>query len=84
MFDKPGPVALGCNIHDLMSGFVFVTATPFAAQAGTTGRVAWGDVPAGAAVMRVWHPSIRAPGNSLSRPIAVGAGGYATTVTIGR
>ncbi|WP_375403837.1 methylamine utilization protein [uncultured Sphingomonas sp.] len=84
VFDKPGPVALGCNIHDLMSGFVFVTATPFAAQAGTTGRVAWTDVPAGGAVMRVWHPSIRAPGNSLSRPIAVGTAGYATTVTIGR
>ena len=63
---------------------MFVTATPFAAQAGATGRVAWGDVPPGAAVMRVWHPSIRAPGNSLSRPIAVGASGYQTTVTIGR
>jgi hypothetical protein len=34
--------------------------------------------------MRVWHPSIRAPGNSLSRPIAVGPAGYQTTVTIGR
>ena len=84
LFDKPGVVSLGCNIHDLMSGFVFVTATPFAAQAGATGRVAWGDVPAGPAVMRVWHPSIRAPGNSLSRPIAVGASGYATIVAIGR
>ena len=84
IFDKPGVVSLGCNIHDLMSGFVFVTATPFAAQVGATGRVAWGDVPAGPAVMRVWHPSIRAPGNSLSRPIAVGPAGYQTTVTIGR
>jgi plastocyanin len=84
IFDKPGVVSLGCNIHDLMSGVVFVTATPFAMQAGATGRVAWGDVPAGPAVMRVWHPSIRAPGNSLSRPIAVGAAGYSTTVTIGR
>ena len=83
-FDRPGAVALGCNIHDAMSGFVFVTATPFAAQADGAGRVAWGDVPAGQATMRVWHPSIRAPGNSLSRPIAVGAVGYATTVTIGR
>ncbi|WP_375428705.1 methylamine utilization protein [uncultured Sphingomonas sp.] len=83
-FDKPGVVSLGCNIHDLMSGFVFVSATPFAAQAGATGRVVWTDIPAGQAVMRVWHPSIRAPGNSLSRSIAVGASGYMTTVTIGR
>jgi plastocyanin len=84
VFDKPGVVALGCNIHDLMSGFVFVTATPFAAQANAAGKVAWGDVPVGQAVLRVWHPSIRAPGNTLSRPVAVGAAGYATTVTIGR
>ncbi len=84
VFDKPGVVSLGCNIHDLMSGVVFVTATPFAAQAGANGRVAWADVPAGGAVLRVWHPSIRAPGNSLSRPVTVGAAGYATTLTIGR
>lgn len=84
LFDKPGVVALGCNIHDAMSGFVFVTATPFAAQAGAAGRVAWSDVPPGQAVLRVWHPSIRAPGNTLSRPVTVAATGYATTVTIGR
>ena len=58
--------------------------TPFAAQANAAGRVTWSDVPAGQAVMRVWHPSIRAPGNTLSRPVAVGAAGYATMVTIGR
>ena len=84
VFDKPGVVSLGCNIHDLMSGFVFVAATPFAAQTDAAGRVTFGDVPAGAAIMRVWHPSIRAPGNSLSRPVAVAASGNATTVTIAR
>lgn len=83
-FDKPGPVALGCNIHDSMRGFVFVAATPWAAQADAGGRVRWGDVPAGAATLRVWHPSIRAPGNTLSQSVAVGAHGYQTTLTIRR
>ena len=27
-FDKPGVVALGCNIHDQMSGFIIVVDTP--------------------------------------------------------
>ena len=26
VFDKPGVVALGCNIHDVMSGFIVVAA----------------------------------------------------------
>ena len=32
VFDKPGVVALGCNIHDTMQAFVQVVATPFAAK----------------------------------------------------
>src|ERR1700719_842331 len=29
-FDKPGVVALGCNIHDQMVGFILVVDTPYA------------------------------------------------------
>jgi plastocyanin len=84
VFDKPGVVPLGCNIHDAMSGFVFVAATPFAAQTDAAGRVRWGDAPAGPATLRVWHPSIRAPGNTLSQPVSVAASGLSTTLTIRR
>lgn len=84
VFDKPGVVTLGCNIHDQMSGVVFVTAAPFAATTGDAGRAALGDVPAGPTTIRVWHPSIRAPGNSLAQTVALGAGGLSTTVTIRR
>lgn len=83
-FDKPGVVALGCNIHDAMSGVVFVAATPWAAQADEGGRVRWGDVPAGPAVLKVWHPSIRAPGNTLSRPAVVAPGGLSTQLSVNR
>ena len=30
-FDKTGVVALGCNIHDVMIGYIYVADTPFAA-----------------------------------------------------
>lgn len=83
-FDRPGVVSLGCNIHDAMSGFVFVTTTPFAAQTDTAGRVQLPGVPAGRATLRVWHPSIRAPGNSLAQPVLVEAAGLSTTVTLQR
>lgn len=84
VFDKPGVVALGCNIHDAMSGFVFVTTTPFAVQTDAAGRAALTGVPQGRVVVRVWHPAIRAPGNSLARPATVAPAGLATAVAIPR
>ncbi|MGJ3627262.1 cupredoxin domain-containing protein [Sphingomonas sp. MMS24-JH45] len=83
-FDTPGVVALGCNIHDAMSGFVFVTKTPFAGQTDGAGRVAFPSVPAGAAVARVWHPFIRAPGGTLSQPLTVVASGTTVHLVVRR
>lgn len=83
-FDKPGVVALGCNIHDAMSGFVFVSATPFALQTDAAGRAALSNVPAGKVTVRVWHPTIRAPGNMLTQALVVAPSGLKTTLTIAR
>jgi plastocyanin len=79
-FDRPGVVALGCNIHDSMSGFVFVANTPFAAQTNAAGRAALQGVPAGAVTVRIWHPSIRAPGNTLVQAMRVAPNGLTATV----
>lgn len=83
-FDKPGVVALGCNIHDQMSGFVYVTATPYAAVSDAAGHVAITGVPAGGATLRIWHPSIRAGDNMLAQAVTIAPAGYATMVTIRR
>ena len=84
LFDRPGVVPLGCNIHDSMSGFVFVTATPFAALTDQAGHVSITGIPAGIGTVRVWHPSIRAPGSTASQPIDVAATGLATTFVLHR
>jgi plastocyanin len=84
VFDKPGVAALGCNIHDAMTGFVYVTPSPFTAASNPAGRVGWAQVPAGRGTLTVWHPSIRAPGNMLSQPVQIGASGYQTTLTLRR
>ncbi|MET0271202.1 MAG: methylamine utilization protein [Sphingomonas sp.] len=83
-FDAPGVIALGCNIHDQMTGVIFVTATPFAAQANAAGRASFANVPAGRATLRVWARAIRAPGNSLAQPAVVPAAGLSTTLTVRR
>lgn len=82
VFDKPGVVALGCNIHDAMSGFVVVSNTPYAAQSDAGGRVVLNGVPAGGATVRVWHPSIRSADNMLAQNVSVAASGFSTTFTI--
>lgn len=82
-FDKPGAVALGCNIHDSMNGVVYVTASPYTALTDTTGRVRL-TVAAGTGRVAVWHPSIRVAGNTLEQPASITAAGFATTLQLRR
>ncbi len=83
-FDTAGVVALGCNIHDGMTGFIVVSATPLYARTDAQGRVSIPDVPAGPVTLRLWSPSIRAAGNTLAQSATVPAAGYGTTLTIRR
>lgn len=82
LFDKVGVVALGCNIHDAMNGFVLVVDTPYAVQTDANGRATINGVPAGQTSLRIWHPTIRTPDNMVSQPATVVAAGYSTTYTI--
>ena len=50
-FDRAGVVALGCNIHDQMIGFVVVLDTPYAAKVGPTGEVTLANLPPGGGVL---------------------------------
>lgn len=58
VFDKPGVVALGCNIHDWMEAYVLVVDTPYFARTGADGRARIGNVPAGAYRLKLWHPRL--------------------------
>lgn len=82
VFDRVGAVSLGCNIHDVMSGVVYVTDTPFTAKTDAAGRVIIPNVPGGAARLRVWHPIIRAPGNEAIQPVQIADTGFSTVVTL--
>jgi plastocyanin len=57
LFDKPGPVVLGCNIHDWMRAYVFVVETPHFALTGADGRTSL-EAPAGEYQVHVWHPAL--------------------------
>lgn len=80
-FDKPGAVSLGCNIHDSMIAFIFVTDTPFAAKSNPQGVAVVQDAPAGGATLLVWHPDLKARA-PIPRPLAVAGAAQRATVTI--
>lgn len=71
-FDKPGPVSLGCNIHDTMIAFIYVTDTPYAAKTGADGLAVIEDVPPGEATLVVWSPDLKARTPPV-RPLTVTA-----------
>jgi plastocyanin len=56
LFDKPGAVVLGCNIHDWMVGYVYVTDDPWFAVSDAQGRVQLDSVPVGSYAVSLWHP----------------------------
>ena len=57
-FDKAGVVVLGCNIHDWMRGYIYVSATPFFGQTDKSGSVTISNIPAGEYSLLIWHPQI--------------------------
>ena len=70
VFDRPGVVALGCNIHDAMTAFIFVSDTQFAAKTGANGIAQFANAPSAPGKVSVWHPYWRAKGNVVERQVA--------------
>jgi plastocyanin len=80
-FDKTGVVALGCNIHDDMTGFVRVVDTPYAAKTDAAGEAVIRGLAAGPAELSVWHPYLRG-GRDLTREVGVTAAGATVSVPV--
>jgi plastocyanin len=55
VFDKPGLVVLGCNIHDPMIAYVYVVDSPWFAKTGADGKARIAEVPAGEYDVYVQH-----------------------------
>lgn len=59
IFDKPGLVTLGCNIHDWMRAYVVVVDTPYYQISDENGVLAIEDIPIGNYQLEIWHPRQR-------------------------
>jgi len=72
-FDRPGIVTLGCNIHDKMVGYIFVTDASYFGRTDASGAWTAANVPRGTYHVSVWHPLLRDSVASLERDVSVGA-----------
>lgn len=82
LFDQPGVVVLGCNIHDRMLAWVLVVETPYYAQSDLLGQLTLPEVPAGSYRLRTWHPDLPPGAAALEQPLVVGAGPVRTSVQL--
>jgi plastocyanin len=80
VFDRAGLVVLGCNIHDQMIGYIYVTDSPFFARSDESGQWSDHDLPAGTYRLTAWHPRIQQDNGMLQMPLTVTEDAPATAV----
>lgn len=71
-FDKAGIVVLGCNIHDWMVGYVYVSDAPYVTQTNEKGE--WSlNLPADDYTLTLWHPNLDTPNNVQVQQVKITA-----------
>jgi plastocyanin len=69
VFDKPGVIVLGCNIHDWMIGYIYVSESPYFARTGKNGKALLAELPPRAYTVRVWHPQLDVPEETTRKTV---------------
>jgi plastocyanin len=71
VFDQPGIVTLGCNIHDNMLAYIVVTAAPYYGRTDANGEWIAPNLPPGKYSLRLWHPLLNEP-QEVARTVQAG------------
>jgi plastocyanin len=71
VFDKPGIVVLGCNIHDSMLGYIVVVPTEHYGMTDNHGTLRLEGLPPGEYTVDAWTPRARPTGLPVEQRIAV-------------
>ncbi len=70
-FTQPAEVAMGCNIHDWMSGFLLVVNTPYFAKTNAQGYAYFDITELGKYKIVVWHPQMNNTDNRMIKEVSV-------------
>lgn len=74
VFDHAGLVTLGCNIHDSMVGYIWVTDSPWFGRTGANGTLQLRDIAPGEYTVRIWHARLAETGPQLQTRLRVEEG----------
>jgi len=66
-----GEVAMGCNIHDWMSGYLLVVDTPYFDKTDETGKSIFKNMPVGNYKLTIWHPQLEMENNEFTKNIQI-------------
>ena len=77
LFDQPGIVTLGCNIHDSMLGYIYVADSPYFGKTDIDGRWTGAKLPPGRYDVRIWSPRIKDAPESLRHVLDLADAGAA-------
>lgn len=83
LFDTPGVVVVGCNIHDSMLGYIVVVDTPYFGVTDERGIARIESLPAGEYVVKAWTERARPANLPAPRVVVVAAQGATATLAIG-
>lgn len=72
LFDKPGTVVVGCNIHDQMAAYIHIVDTPYFGKTGTDGKVTIENIHSGKYQVKVWHANMQASTAIPAQAITIG------------
>jgi plastocyanin len=70
VFDKPGLVVMGCNIHDTMVAYLLIVETPYFARTDANGTATIANVPADSYKLVAWHFRLNDPNAQPTQKIS--------------
>lgn len=73
IFDKPGLVVMGCNIHDMMIAYLLVVDTPYFAKTDARGQATLDGLPADSYQVSAWSYRSVDQDARTTQKLAVGA-----------
>ncbi|MBE8591402.1 methylamine utilization protein [Pseudomonas sp. MAFF 301449] len=82
LFDKPGVVVLGCNIHDWMLGYIYVTDDPHFGVSNAQGQVRLEQLAPGDYHATLWHPQLAGMQPLDGGTLHIPAGGLSHNVVL--
>jgi plastocyanin len=74
VFNRAGLVTVGCNIHDSMVGYIYITDSPWYGRTAADGTLHLHDLPAGEYTVQIWHPLLNESQPQLTASLRLAEG----------